>query len=76
MEFSNGDRYCGEFKNSELTGYGCYTLEGGTKIIGYFIDGVCDKHGRKIYPDGTVYLGMFNKDVENGKGILTFKDGR
>ena len=44
-------------------------------MIGYFDDGVCNKHGKKIYPDGTTYLGEFRKDVENGKGVLTLKNG-
>jgi len=48
----------------------------GTKLIGYFDDGVCNKHGKKIYPDGTVYLGEFKKDIENGKGVLTTVQGR
>jgi len=26
MLFYNGDKYSGEFKDSTLTGYGCYTL--------------------------------------------------
>ena len=43
----------------------------GTKIIGYFEDGVCNKHGRKIYSNGTVYLGEFKNDIEHGKGVLT-----
>jgi hypothetical protein len=29
-----------------------------------------------VYPDGTVYLGEFKKDIENGKGVLTTVQGR
>ena len=39
-------------------------------MIGLFENGVCNKHGKKIYPDGRVYIGEFLNDVENGKGIL------
>jgi hypothetical protein len=35
-----------------------------------FDNGVCNKHGKKIYSDGRVYIGEFQNDVENGKGIL------
>ena len=66
----------GEFQNSSITGYGCYITHENTKLIGYFDDGVCNKHGKKVYPDGTTYLGEFCKDVENGKGVLTLNDGR
>jgi len=31
---------------------------------------VCNKHGKKIYPDGRVYIGEFLNDVENGKGVM------
>lgn len=70
MVFYNGDKYSGEFSNSQMTGYGCYTLADETKMIGHFQDGVCNKHAKKIYPDGRMYVGEFVNDVENGKGIL------
>lgn len=76
MEFCNGDKYTGEFFNSAITGYGCYQYGEGVKLIGHFDDGVCNKHGKKIYPDGTVYLGQFCKDIEHGKGVLTMRNGR
>lgn len=53
-----------------MTGYGCYHYSDGTKIIGFFENGVCNKHGKKIYPDGRIYIGEFLNDIENGKGIL------
>lgn len=74
MDFCNGDKYTGEFQQSTITGYGCYQYEG-IKLTGHFTDGVCNKHGKKVYPDGTVYLGEFKNDVEHGKGILTPKVG-
>lgn len=56
MDFCNGDKYTGEFSKSQITGYGCYQ-QNDIKLIAYFEDGVCNKHGKKLYPDGTVYLG-------------------
>jgi len=53
-----------------MTGYGCYTLNDGTKLVGHFDDGVCNKHAKKIYPNGKIYIGEFKDDVENGKGML------
>lgn len=53
-----------------MTGYGCYSHADGTQLIGLFENGVCNKHGKKIYPNGKVYIGEFKEDVENGKGIL------
>lgn len=73
--FCNGDRYSGEFHHSQMTGYGCYyNMTDGTQIIGVFDNGVCNKHGKKIYPDGRVYIGEFLNDVENGKGIMISGD--
>ena len=68
--FHNGDKYVGEFLNSQITGYGCYSFSDGSQLIGIFDNGVCNKHGKKIYPNGDVYIGEFLNDVENGKGIL------
>jgi hypothetical protein len=58
-----------------MTGYGCYETHDGTKLIGHFDDGICNKHGKKIYGDGTVYIGEFLNDVEHGKGMLITTDG-
>lgn len=53
-----------------MTGYGTYTFNDGTKITGFFENGVCNRHGKKVYPDGRIYIGEFLNDVENGKGVL------
>jgi len=53
-----------------MTGYGQYTYNDTTKLIGYFENGVCNRHAKKVYPDGRVYIGEFMNDVEHGKGIL------
>jgi hypothetical protein len=57
-----------------MTGYGTYTFNDGTKITGRFENGVCNKHGKKVYPDGRIYIGEFQNDVENGKGVLIWGD--
>lgn len=59
-----------------MTGYGCYAYADGSSIIGYFENGVCNKHGKKIYPNGKIYIGEFINDVENGKGVLIDGDKR
>ena len=53
-----------------MTGYGSYTWNDGTKITGYFENVVSNKHGKKVYPDGRIYIGEFKNDIENGKGVL------
>jgi hypothetical protein len=47
MTFYNGDKYSGEFKDSSMTGQGCYKLADGTKITGCFEDGVVNSHAKK-----------------------------
>lgn len=68
--FSNGDKYVGDFVGSQMTGYGTYVFQDTTKIIGYFENGICNRHGKKVYPDGRIYIGEFLNDFEHGKGIL------
>jgi len=34
----------------------------GSRFDGYFADNVRQGYGRMIYTNGTVYLGMWNKD--------------
>jgi len=58
-----------------MTGFGCYyNVVENTQIIGVFENGVCNKHGKKIYPDGRVYIGEFLNDIENGKGVMISGD--
>jgi hypothetical protein len=57
-----------------MSGYGSYTFSDGTKITGYFENGVCNRHGKKVYPDGRIYIGEFIDDIENGKGVLIWGD--
>ena len=68
------DRYIGEYKESQMSGYGSYSFSDGTKITGYFENGVCNRHGKKVYPDGRIYIGEFIDDIENGKGVLIWGD--
>ncbi len=37
---------------------------------------MCNKHGKKIYPGGKIYIGEFINDIENGKGVLIDGDKR
>lgn len=59
-----------------MTGYGCYKQFDGTTVIGHFDNGMCNKHGKKTYTDGTVYIGEFVNDVEHGRGVLIRKNGQ
>ena len=76
MNFYNGDKYSGEFINSSMTGYGCYTYFDSTKLIGHFDEGMCNRHAKKIYKDGRIYIGEFKNDIEDGKGLLIDGDKR
>jgi hypothetical protein len=44
-------------------------------MIGLFDNGICNKHGKKMYPDGRVYIGEFKNDQECGKGIMIAANG-
>jgi len=39
-QYRNGDYYQGEFKQSSLSGYGCYTFKDGSQVIACFENGM------------------------------------
>jgi hypothetical protein len=69
------------YKKGYLEGKVIINFQFGDKYVGeykesYFDNGLCNRHGKKIYPDGRIYIGEFQNDIENGKGILIKGDKR
>ena len=84
LNYTDGRKYVGEFKDGEMDGQGTFTNKSGTKFVGEYKDGKkwngnqYDKNGKiiKILSDGNTYLGEVKNGIPNGKGILFFLDGR
>jgi hypothetical protein len=70
MKGGQHDQYKGEFRNSMFNGLGTFSWASGHSLSGFFEDNTCSKVGRKIYPDGQMYFGELEADLEHGKGVL------
>merc|ERR1712185_815826 len=70
MKGGQHDQYKGEFRNSMFNGLGTFSWASGHSLSGFFADNICSKVGRKVYPDGQMYLGELQADLEHGKGVM------
>jgi len=70
------DSYKGDVRASRFSGRGAFTWQDGAQLEGLFEDGYCNRVGRKVYPDGSMYTGELRFDLEHGKGILSEPGGR
>lgn len=70
--------FSGLTKEGKKNGQGAWKDEANkTEYIGIFVDDFLDgPDGEKKWENGQVYKGSFKKGVEDGKGSLTFVDGR
>ena len=75
-DWSAGDRYLGDFVDSEMQGKGIYAYAGGNRYKGEFHRN--QKHGKGIFTfaSGDRYEGDFVNDKMQGKGIFTWASGQ
>jgi len=71
----NGDKYAGEFRNSQKHGQGTYTYSNGEKIAGEFTNGALNGQGSYTFPTGRKYVGEFRDSQLQGEGILYRPNG-
>ena len=71
----SGEKYKGEFKNNEITGYGYYTYKNKQTYKGELVNG--KKQGKGIYnwTDGSEYNGEYKNDIREGEGSLKWSNG-
>ena len=76
FEFTNGDKYVGEFKDGKIDGQGTLSIKIGYKYVGQFKDNKFDGQGTYSYGTygGWVYVGEFKDHDMNGKGTITYYD--
>lgn len=72
----NLDKYQGDFRKSMFHGFGCFSWASGHSLSGLFDENFCSSVGRKAYPEGQVYHGELQMDLEHGKGVLVLGDQR
>ena len=74
--YPTGERYAGEFEESDKHGEGTeYYADGKVKYKGNFRDNVRSDYGVYYYRNGDKYMGWFKNNVPNGKGTYYFADG-
>jgi hypothetical protein len=72
-----GGRVDGVFKDGKLDGQAMTILSDGTDISGEWRDGKPWKtKGTYVWPDGTKYVGEWNRDGSKSGGTITWTDGR
>ena len=74
-QFSDGDRYEGEWENGQQHGKGIYQFSDGNRYKGNWENG--QQHGKGIcqFSDGSRYKGNWENGQQHGKGICQFSDG-
>jgi len=70
-----GDKYEGEFKNSEIHGNGTYTDANGNKYVGKWKNGKRHGKGTSTFDNGDRYVGEFKDGKFNGEGTFTWANG-
>jgi hypothetical protein len=73
LEYSNGDKYEGEFKDSKFEGEGSYTFANGDNYKGAFAGDKFNGKGTYTFANGDLYEGDFKDDLYDGKGKLKTK---
>jgi len=73
--FASGARHIGNWRDGEMNGKGTYYTNNDTiDYIGYYLNGLRQGLGFKLYPDG-VYKGEFVNNQKSGKGKYIWNNG-
>ena len=79
MQWSNGDKYVGEFKDGRGHGYGTYTWSSGEfagdKYVGHWKNGFMHGQGTKTWANGSKYVGLWKNGKRHGEGTITLANG-
>ena len=76
MDWSDGTRYVGEWRNGLMNGSGVLEMWTRERYEGKFIGGRRNGKGRCHFPNGQVYIGRWKDGQPHGKGqFIDPKDG-
>ena len=74
--WSNGDKYVGEWKNGKRYGKGKLTWSDGVTYEGEWKNNKMHGKGTYIWKNGDKYVGELKNDQQSGLGTKTYNDGR
>jgi serine/threonine-protein kinase PpkA len=66
--FKNGDKFTGQWKNSQIFNQGIYQYHNGEKYEGQFVDGKINGTGTYYYNSGNRYEGTWKDGIKSGTG--------
>ena len=80
FNYTNGDRYEGEFRDGKLSGQGTYYFLAdnefkGDKYVGELKDGSVYGQGTYTFANGDMYEGEYKDGVSNGQGTYKWANG-
>tara|TARA_B100001059_G_scaffold22178_1_gene17755 strand:+ start:400 stop:2328 length:1929 start_codon:yes stop_codon:yes gene_type:complete len=75
FQFEDGNKYIGQFKNSNYDGKGTFRFKSGAVYTGQFKNGKYNGLGVYQFIDGSIYSGDYLEGLKNGFGTYTFNNG-
>lgn len=75
IDYGNGNRYEGSFRNGTENGHGTFYAANGDRFEGYFKDGKENGRGTIVFASGASYEGEFKDGKKDGQGKYYWNDG-
>ena len=82
VEWADGDRFEGQYRDGKVHGRGRYSWKGTGEYTGregrhegQWRDGKAHGHGVKVWPDGGRYEGQWRDGKQHGRGTYTWPNG-
>ena len=75
VEYSDGSKFVGEFKDAKRHGQGTFSYLSGGKYVGKYKNDNRDGQGTYTFANGDKYVGEWKNGVQSGKGTSTWVDG-
>lgn len=75
LDFHEGGRYIGSFKEGKMDGHGTYLWVDGERYVGEFKEGRRDGHGTYTWLSGAFYVGEFKEGRRDSHGSYVWLNG-
>ena len=75
FNYSNGDRYVGDWNDNKRHGQGTYTRANGDVYVGEYKEDKRNGKGTYTSVNGDTYVGEWKNSMRHGKGTYTYANG-